>query len=234
MNRILNQRKTWLSLALFSGAFLSLYGLISGYEEGCGFFSCTISVNNIPITFIQEVLTYVGAAIFISCIGLMSVGEAGSGGHYPSKHAILDFAFILGAFIFAVGLGAFNALCSGVCWEYNFEFGFPLTLIGIDTMGFSLYFLRKKHRVNGEHTLGWELLAIGGLALLLVSTFLAMPSLQPVVPVVNYGSLSFQQYVFIFASLVGVVAGLGGIMNEKSKRGALMIPERNETALVKV
>jgi hypothetical protein len=220
MNKSLRQRRAWLDLALFSGAFLSLYGLISGYEEGCGIFTnCTLTVNNIPISFYQGLITYASLAIFISSIGLMSIGEAGSGGSFPSRHAILDFGFVTGAFLFSVGFGAYNSLCSEPCWSNWYEFGFPLMLVGIDAMGLSLYFLLKGYRVKGQHRMGWELLAIGSLVVLLVSTFMTSSGLA-ILPFVYDTS---QQFVFVFACLAGIVAGVYG--NRKSRKRELM-PEQ--------
>ncbi len=230
-----NKRKTWLSFGLFAGAFLSIYGLISAYEEGCGFFSCTLVSNGVPVTLIQEVLTYAGLGVAISSIGLMSIGEAGSGGHYPSKHALLDFALILGTFFFFVGLGAYNAICAESCWGYQYEFGSPMMLLGVGLAGMSFYFLRKRFKVTGEHLLGWELLAVGSLAFLLVCMFLGFPGLEPSITIVEYSDLNFQQFVFIIAAVVGLLAGLGGMLNEKKdKKDTHLIREKKSEAIAKI
>ena len=64
MNKSEKQRKAWLDLALFSGAFLLIYGLISVYQA-CGVFTCSnLTVNEIQVTFYQELMMYVGIAIF--------------------------------------------------------------------------------------------------------------------------------------------------------------------------
>ena len=92
-------------------------------------------------------------------------------------------------------------------------------------MGFSLYFLCKNYRIMGSHILRWELLALGSVVLLLMCAFLGSPSAQNTVPFLQPNSMSFAQLAFLFASLVGIIAGLGGIKSEKRKR-KLMTPKQ--------
>jgi hypothetical protein len=211
------KRKVWLELAFFSGAFLSVYGFILGYESCGGFFTCNDIVNKISITFYQELIMYVGVALAISSIGLMSVGEAGSGGHFPSRHAILDFSFIMGAFIFIAGFGAFYFLCGVQCSGYSYEFGLPLMVIGADAVGFSLYFLAKIFRPKGSHILRWEFLAIGSMAVFLVSEFVTPLNWQTIIPLVQFNNVTYSQLAFVFLSLVGMTVGIRGIRIEKSR-----------------
>lgn len=225
MYKNLKQRKVWLELVFFSGAFLSVYGLISGYESCGGLFTCNDIVNKISITFYQELIMYVGVGLVISSIGLMSIGDAGSGGHFPSRHAILDYAFITGAFIFIVGFGAFYYLCGVQCSGYSYEFGLPLMVIGADAVGFSLYFLAKNHRPKGSHILRWEFLAIGSIAVFLVSEFITPLNWQTIIPFLEFNNVTYTQLAFVSLSLIGMIVGIRGIRNEKQriKRKTTMI-----------
>ena len=215
MYNSLKQRKAWLESAFFSGVFLSVYGFISGYESCGGLFTCSDIVNKISITFYQELIMYVGVALVISSIGLMSIGEAGSGGHFPSRHAILDYAFIMGAFIFVTGFGAFYYLCGVQCSGYSYEFGLPLMVIGADAVGFSLYFLGKNYRPKGFHILRWEFLAIGSMAVFLVSEFVTPLNWQTIIPLIQFNNVTYSQLAFVFLSLVGMLVGIRGIRSEK-------------------
>jgi hypothetical protein len=230
MNQRLKQRKLWLDLALFSGPFLSIYGFISGFEACGGFFTCSDIVNKVSITFYQELLMYLGIALFISSIGFMSIGEAGSGGHFPSKRAIFDYAIIMGAFLFAAGFGAYDLLCSGKCVTYSYGLGFPLMLIGGDAIGFSLYKLNKNHGMSvalkETHIFRWELITIISASVLLISELITPLNGQTIIPLLQFNNVTPSQLGFVFASLLGMIFGIYEMRKEQAKLRKL---QRNQT-----
>jgi hypothetical protein len=220
MSMSFKKRKVWLEIAFFSGAFLSVFGFIAGYESCVGFFPCSTIVNNVPIALYQEFIIYLGIALFISSIGLMYVGEAGTGGHFPSRRAMLDFAFIMGTFVFVSGFGAFFFLCALSCWAYSYEFGLPLMLMGASAAGSSLYFLNndcKINATNSAHIFRWELLAIGSMVVLLVSEFTTPLNWQTIIPILEFDNVTPEQLGFVFLSLAGMIIGLHEIKKNQNR-----------------
>ncbi|MDH2900537.1 MAG: hypothetical protein PXY39_06155, partial [archaeon] len=86
-----------------------------------------------------------------------------------------------------------------------------------DAVGFSLYFLAKNFRPKGSHILRWEFLAIGSMAVFLVSEFVTPLNWQTIIPLVQFNNVTYSQLAFVFLSLVGMTVGIRGIRIEKSR-----------------
>jgi hypothetical protein len=153
-------------LAFFSGVFLSLESVASGWL----WWNASIlgRVNGVSVAAVQQDLLLAGLALIVGSLFGMWSGFSSDEKKLPSKRLTIDFMFLIGAFLTFAGLSM--AVCVGACSIIASEVSRTFLFVGFGIYGASIYFwLTEKKRASG---LRWEVLSTVGLTVLALDTFM--------------------------------------------------------------
>jgi hypothetical protein len=163
-------KRALLNFGFFLGSFLVLESFASGWLWWNG--SILGWINGISVDTVQVFLILVGLAMLAGTLSFMALGIKGHERKLPREGLLVDFAFIVGAFL--VAAGQTMNVCMGVCNRIAFDASLSFLFVGVILVGASVYLwiLKMKKRIKG---IGWEGLSAATVALFLTNLFIVAP-----------------------------------------------------------
>lgn len=170
-------KRAFADLSLFAGIFLVLLGIGTfGWLSilyGGGYALINVGYALVNITFIDNAVIIGGLALICESLLLMQFGFKTGIRKPPSKNLLIDFAFVIGSFLFFSGVAIDNSVFGGVSLP-QLDTGYAYMFLGLALFALSLFAWDRRRRSEIKSpSLRWEIISSFSVAVILFVFFIA-------------------------------------------------------------